>query len=161
MYHPSSRCHLIELFSFFFLHYKVNTSDYLRQPTLWPYRPIFFANDWAQPIKWPSSRNILIAFASLSGSPLAKPWYAISKNGKWFFDYMQTKDHLSYQNEEREIEYTEFRSKSCGEHYLEKAGYFSPLLLRRINSSWIMCTCMKQEKGSIRSILETNFKYIR
>mmetsp|Transcript_21150 Transcript_21150/g.46400 ORF Transcript_21150/g.46400 Transcript_21150/m.46400 type:complete len:219 (+) Transcript_21150:234-890(+) len=60
----------------------------LKQPTRWPYRPMFLAYDWEQPSSWPSSKKMLIAWASLTQSPEAKPWYAMSKKGKWFFSFI-------------------------------------------------------------------------
>ena len=53
-----------------------------KQPVRWPYSPMFFAYDCEQPSSWPSSRNVVMAWASRTQSPDAKPWYAMSKNGK-------------------------------------------------------------------------------
>jgi hypothetical protein len=43
---------------------------------------MFLAYDCEQPSSWPSARKVVMAWASRTQSPDAKPWYAISKNGK-------------------------------------------------------------------------------
>ena len=55
----------------------------LMQPMRCPYSPMFFAYDWLHPTRWPSSTNVRIAAASRAQSPVAKPWYAMSKKAKW------------------------------------------------------------------------------
>eukprot|EP00732_Lithocolla_globosa_P002335 Lithocolla_globosa_v1_NODE_1505_length_2524_cov_47.443499.p3 type:complete len:124 gc:universal NODE_1505_length_2524_cov_47.443499:1555-1926(+) len=55
-------------------------------PTLSPYKPIFLAKDWAKRTRCPSLTKVRRACASLSGSPEAKPWYAMSKNTWWSLD---------------------------------------------------------------------------
>lgn len=49
-----------------------------------PYNPMFFAYDWARATSCPSSMKRLRAKASFTVSPLAKPWYAMSKKGNSF-----------------------------------------------------------------------------
>mmetsp|Transcript_7909 Transcript_7909/g.29649 ORF Transcript_7909/g.29649 Transcript_7909/m.29649 type:complete len:219 (-) Transcript_7909:3333-3989(-) len=59
-----------------------------KHPIRWPYRPMFLAKDCEHPTLCPSSTKIRIAAASRSQSPLANPWYAMSKKGNSCFLFM-------------------------------------------------------------------------
>mmetsp|Transcript_23912 Transcript_23912/g.66475 ORF Transcript_23912/g.66475 Transcript_23912/m.66475 type:complete len:205 (-) Transcript_23912:520-1134(-) len=54
----------------------------LKAPTLSPYRPIDLAYEVQTMGRNPAPTKARTAYASLSGSPVAKPWYAESKTGR-------------------------------------------------------------------------------
>mmetsp|Transcript_68 Transcript_68/g.228 ORF Transcript_68/g.228 Transcript_68/m.228 type:complete len:219 (-) Transcript_68:574-1230(-) len=55
-----------------------------KHPMRSPYRPKFLAKDWATHTSLPSATKLRSAHASLSASPEAKPWYAVSMKSVCF-----------------------------------------------------------------------------